>query len=145
MEPPKITVDMGSFKLEDMSLAVSKYGTEIDFKTAFSFYMDSVGVTVGELSERTGIAIRTIHRYRQFNVCMDIKSTVMLCIGLKLPIKRSMHLINLAGLSLTPSLEHSIYYSLLSIAYCSDLNVEICNNFLKSKGFEPMFVKNSQN
>lgn len=140
----KITVDISSFNVEDMSLAVSRDGKELDLKTAFSFYMDSAGVTVGELSERTGIASRTIHRYRQFNMIMDIKTIVMLCIGMKLPVRRSMHLINLAGLSLTPSLEHSIYYSLLSMAYCSDLNVEICNDFLKSKGYEPLFVKNKQ-
>lgn len=140
----KITVDMSSFKVEDMSLAVSRDGTELDFKTAFSFYMDSAGVTVGELSERTGIPRRTLHRYRQTNMFLDIRTIVILCIGMKLPVSRSMHLINLAGLSLIPSTEHNLYYSLLSIAYCSDLNVEICNNFLKDKGYDPLFVKNSQ-
>lgn len=135
-----ITVDMSSFKIEDMSLAVGKDGTELDFKTAFSFYMDDAGVTVGELSERTGIARRTIHRYRQNNVNMDIKTIVVLCIGMKLSVRRSMHLINLAGLSFTQSAEHRLYYSLISIAYCSDLTVEKCSNFLKSKGYEPLFV-----
>ena len=58
MENRKITVDMGSFKVEDMSLAVGKDGKELDFKAAFSFYMAEVGITVGELSERTGIDCR---------------------------------------------------------------------------------------
>lgn len=140
----KITVDMSSFKVEDMYLAVSRDGKELDFKTAFSFYMDAAGISVEELSRRTGIASRTIHRYRKFNVSIDIKSTVMLCIGMKLHIRRSMHLINLAGLSLTPSLEHGVYLSLLSLAYRSDLNVEMCNDLLKSNGYDPLFVKNSQ-
>lgn len=136
----KITVDMSSFKVEDMSLAVSRDGKELDFKTAFSFYMDSAGVTVGELSERTGITPRSIRRYRNNNINTDIKMLVALCIGMKLPVRRSMHLINLAGLSLMPSAEHSLYYSFLSVAYCSDLNVKECNAFLMSKGYEPLFV-----
>ena len=138
MENRKITVDMGSFKVEDMSLAVGKEGTELDFKAAFSFYMAEAGITVGELSERTGIARRTIHRYRQTNMNMDIKMLVALCIGMKLSVRRAIHLVNLAGLSFTPSPEHSMYYTMMCMAYCSDLNVEDCNKFLKEKGFDSL-------
>lgn len=138
MNTKKIIINAGCFKSEDMSLAVSKDVSELDFKTAFSFYIENVGMSVSELSMRSGVTERTIRRYRNESRGKDIKTIVALCIGLGLCLKRSLHLINLAGLSLTPTYEHNLYFLFLCNAYCSNLTVKDCNDILVSNGYNPL-------
>lgn len=134
----KITINIGSFKFEDMSLAVNRSDSELDFKTAFSFYIENVGITTVELSRRSGISERTIRRYRNGNQGKEFKTIIALCIGLGLCLKRSLQLINLAGFSLIPTYEHDLYFAFLCNAYCSSLTIEDCNIILVSNGYKPL-------
>lgn len=94
-------------------------------------------VTTNKLSELTDLSIPTITRYRSDNAMhRKLSIVVLICLALKLNPIFSLDLIKKAGFSLTCSIEHTAYHTLLMLSPAP--TIEQCNDYLISLGLDPL-------
>ncbi|MBQ8306052.1 MAG: hypothetical protein IJX90_07540 [Blautia sp.] len=115
------------------------HGENSSFGKQLTEYMKNT--TCEELSERTGVSVDTILKYRQYRNQPNqprpvLKNVVALCIGLHLVYYCSEHLLGLAGYTLRDTPDEKAYQFLLQCAPAE--TVSRCNRFLLSRGLKPL-------
>ena len=110
---------------------------ESTFADALKKYMEESNIAEEELSERTGISVRTIDRYRNDSkVRPKLYHAIAICIALHLFANVSEEMIKLAGYELRDTGNEYIYRFLLQagVAY----TVKECNDFLRKMDLKPL-------
>ena len=111
-------------------------GTTRNFPELLKHYMERNHMTEEQLSEDTGISVRTIQRMRNVDTHYKIGSVIAVCIALHLNPIESNEMILLSGNAFQNTKQDWIYKNLLETAYKQ--TVYECNWILKSLGFKTL-------
>ena len=100
--------------------------------------IDSSGLSLVELSKKTGISESSIVRHRTGQSKPSLEMMVAYCIALRVNIFQAMQLIYKAGYNLFCSDEQKTYFLLIFQSHYFGLTVSQANEFLKKKNIQTL-------
>lgn len=99
------------------------------------------GITVSELSQKTGISESSINRHITNKTAPDLEMIVAYCIIFRINMFQSLYLIYKAGYNLFSSDERKAYLVIIVLSYYFGLTIEQANEILKCLDVEPIKYK----
>lgn len=107
-----------------------------DFGEEMKRYRTEKNISQEELSNLTGISVKTIGRMENNSYRPNLEKVIAVCIAMHLYPFQTYHLIELAGIRLNNTRKEKAYKFIIDTGYT--YTVHECNNFLKKMGFHSL-------
>jgi hypothetical protein len=119
------------FEAEAQKVSATLKSLPTEFAETLCYHLSRLQISAERLSELSTLSVGTIKRYRtEEDINRNLRTVVLICVGMKLHPIFSYDLIRKAGLCFTCSLEHTAYQMLLMNS--QKIGTEECIEYLKS-------------